>query len=75
MEYRGCPALAPEGFFNCTWKDGQLKAEYRKPFDVLALAVAQDQQQTGEMIGKTAGFENWLPKKTSFQRSLIRVTY
>ncbi len=27
---------------NCTWKDGELSAEYRQPFDVLAVAAAAD---------------------------------
>ena len=39
---------------NCTWKEGELTAKYRKPFDVLALTVAQDQQRNGEMIAETA---------------------
>lgn len=27
---------------NCRWKGGKLEAEYRKPFDMLAVAVAKD---------------------------------
>jgi hypothetical protein len=48
---------------DCRWKDGQLVAEYRTPFDMLAVAVAADQQG---MIGRSAltgQNEIWLPKK------------
>jgi len=37
---------------NCSWKDGELTAKYRQPFDVLAVAVAKDQQQVGGKTGK-----------------------
>jgi hypothetical protein len=46
---------------NCTWKGGELAAKYRQPFDVLAVAVAKDQQQVGGEIAKKAKNENWLP--------------
>lgn len=46
---------------NCVWKDGVLTAEYRQPFDMLALA----REAAGDAIGgsgaKTANFEKWLP--------------
>jgi hypothetical protein len=47
---------------NCRWKDGQLEAEYRKPFDMLAVAVAA-QNALGEGVAQEkAQNENWLPK-------------
>jgi hypothetical protein len=44
---------------NCTWKDGTLSAEYRKPFDLLALAVAADHDPVGGLGGMTGNFDNW----------------
>lgn len=35
---------------NCTWKDGVLSAEYRQPFDLLAVAAAE-----GEGAGLAEG--------------------
>jgi len=46
---------------NCTWKGGELAAKYRQPFDVLALAVASEQQMTGEGMAEQAKTEIWLP--------------
>ena len=43
---------------NCTWKGGELVAKYRQPFDVLAVAVASEQQRTGEGIAKTAQMQS-----------------
>jgi hypothetical protein len=45
---------------NCAWKGGELTAKYRQPFDVLAVAVAANQQQVGLESAKTAQNENWL---------------
>jgi hypothetical protein len=47
---------------NCRWKAGHLEAEYRKPFDMLAVVVAA--QNVGrEGIGcELAQNENWLPR-------------
>jgi site-specific DNA recombinase len=47
---------------NCRWKDGQLKAEYRKPFDMLAVAVAADQMPAGMIAPEAGNFDNWLPR-------------
>lgn len=45
---------------NCRWKNRQLEAEYRKPFDLLAVVVAA-QNAAGEGIAaEVAGNENWL---------------
>ena len=39
---------------NCTWKGGELAAKYRQPFDVLAVAVASEQQRMGGESAETA---------------------
>jgi hypothetical protein len=44
---------------NWTWKAGELP-KYRQPFDVLAVAVASEQQQIGWEVAEKANFENWL---------------
>ena len=44
---------------NCTWKDGELTAKYRQPFDVLALAVAADRESGGGNGPETGDFDNW----------------
>ena len=46
---------------NCTWKDGELTAQYRQPFDILAVAVASEQMPAGMIAPETSNFENWLP--------------
>ena len=55
---------------NCSWKDAKLTVEYRHPFELVAVAVAADQQQVVEGIAKTVETANWLPKKTVFQLCL-----
>jgi hypothetical protein len=52
---------------NCVWKDGALTAEYRQPFDMLALAREAAGGQVGEDAVKTASFEKWLPTKPGLQ--------
>jgi site-specific DNA recombinase len=47
---------------NCRWKHGELAAEYRKPFDMLAVAVAADRAPAGLEASKNGSFENWLPR-------------
>jgi hypothetical protein len=47
---------------NCVWKAGVLTAEYRQPFDMLALARevgGGDEAMSGTKNGQS---ENWLPK-------------
>ena len=39
---------------NCTWKGGELAAKYRQPFDILAVAVASEQQRVGVGLAETA---------------------
>jgi site-specific DNA recombinase len=44
---------------NCTWKGGELTANYRQPFDVLAVAVAKDERLNGGDLPNTPGFGKW----------------
>ncbi len=44
---------------NCTWKDGQLHAQYRQPFDVLAVAAAADRGLGGQDGSQNGSFDNW----------------
>jgi hypothetical protein len=46
---------------NCTWKEGQLTAQYRQPFDILAVAVAADQRARAAGLQEAAQNEHWLP--------------
>jgi hypothetical protein len=55
---------------NCTWKGGELTAKYRQPFDVLAVAVASEQQGMGEGMAETARNDIWLP--TQSRRTRLR---
>jgi site-specific DNA recombinase len=47
---------------NCVWKNGVLTAEYRQPFDMLALAREAAGDAVGVSGAKTASFENWRPR-------------
>ena len=55
---------------NCVWKGGVLTAEYRQPFDMLALAREAGRGVEIMSGTKVSGFENWLPRKHGFQRPL-----
>ena len=44
---------------NCRWKDGQLEAQYRKPFDMLAVVVAAQNTAGGGIAQEAAQNENW----------------
>ena len=50
---------------NSIWKNGELMAEYRQPFDVLAIAVASDQRTKSLESGRPVENENWLPGQDS----------
>ncbi len=50
---------------NCTWKDGELRSEYRQPFDVLAVAAAADQRSNRGGGLQKGRFENWLGGRDS----------
>ncbi len=50
---------------NCTWKDGQLTAEYRQPFDLLAKnVIALEKKKLAERT-QTGISDNWLPGEDS----------
>ena len=53
---------------NCIWKGGELAAKYRQPFDVLAVAVASEQQRVVGEMAETAKNEIWLPVVDSNQK-------
>jgi len=44
---------------NSVWKNGELLAEYRQPFDVLAIAVASEQVTKSVGPARTVENENW----------------
>ena len=46
---------------NSVWKNGKLLAEYRQPFDLLAVAIASDEQLRSLESARAAENENWLP--------------
>ncbi len=55
---------------NCVWKGGVLTAEYRIPFDMLALAreaAGGDEAMNGTKNGQ---FKNWLPNNRDFKPPL-----
>ena len=45
---------------NSVWKNGKLLAEYRQPFDVLAVAAASDQRTRSAQSTRAVENENWL---------------
>ncbi len=52
---------------NCTWKDGQLTAAYRQPFDLLAKNVIVLETKKPAERTQTGNFDNWLPELDSNQ--------
>jgi site-specific DNA recombinase len=44
---------------NCIWKGGVLAAEYRQPFDLLAVAVAEDLRAFSAGGPSGGDFDNW----------------
>ena len=52
---------------NCVWKDGVLTANYRQPFDMLALAREAAGDTVGGSAAEKASFENWLPIVDAFR--------
>ena len=53
---------------NCTWKDGQLTAEYRQPFDLLAKNVVAFEKKKPGKGAEKSDFDNWLPGTGSNRR-------
>ncbi|MGD8207442.1 MAG: DUF3387 domain-containing protein [Thiohalocapsa sp.] len=52
---------------NCAWKDGQLTAAYRQPFDLLAKNVIALESKKPAERARTGISENWLPELDSNQ--------
>ena len=50
---------------NCTWQDGELRAEYREPFDLLAETIADADPDNGGDGGDGAKSENWSGRQDS----------
>jgi hypothetical protein len=47
---------------NSTWKNGELVAEFRQPFDMLHVANQRSAGVEANAGGSGADFENWLPE-------------
>ena len=50
---------------NCSWKDGTLTAQFRQPFDLLAVAISGASGGEGAESAETARTEKWLPEQDS----------
>jgi site-specific DNA recombinase len=50
---------------NCTWKNGELLATYRQPFDLLASTARADREFVAAGTPSEGRFENWLPGQDS----------
>ena len=50
---------------NCTWKNGELDATYRQPFDLLASTAHIDREFVAAGAPSEGRFENWLPGQDS----------
>jgi site-specific DNA recombinase len=46
---------------NCTWKEGELDATFRQPFDMLRDTIKTQSRLRSDAGLPQAGFENWLP--------------
>ena len=57
---------------NSTWKDGELTANYRQPFDMLAVAVASEKQVMTAGMAETARKDIWLPGMDSNHDSRLQ---
>jgi hypothetical protein len=58
---------------NCRWKDGRLEAEYRKPFDMLAVVVAAQNASGEGTAQEVAQNENWLPRRNPLHSKTERM--
>jgi site-specific DNA recombinase len=50
---------------NCTWKDGELTATFRQPFDLLAETVIATEKEPGLEVASDLKNEKWLPEQDS----------
>ena len=55
---------------NCTWKDGQLSATYRQPFDLLAVSATADRDRKTADVAADGLSAHWLPGPDSNQRPI-----
>jgi site-specific DNA recombinase len=55
---------------NCTWKNGQLTATYRQPFDLLAVSTAAHKAEKATRGSSSGLSANWLPGPDSNQRPI-----
>ena len=46
---------------NCTWKEGELVAQYRQPFDILSDIVAAQPREQAATLPNLGRNEIWLP--------------
>ncbi len=53
---------------NCRWKGGQLEADYRQPFDLIASAALADRQLNSGGSAENGNFGNWRRKRDSNPR-------
>lgn len=52
-------------FSKCSWREGRLSAEYRKPFDLLASAVVEDHAQSPSIGASERKTAIWLGREDS----------
>jgi site-specific DNA recombinase len=50
---------------NCTWKDGELTATFRQPFDILAETIATAETESGFEFASERKNDKWLPEQDS----------
>ena len=55
---------------NCSWKDGQLDATFRQPFDLLVVTAGAPVGAEDSEGVPDARFEKWLPKAYGFANFL-----
>jgi site-specific DNA recombinase len=53
---------------NCSWQDGKLTANYRQPFDLLAVAVSANGNPTALGTPLGGNFDNWRRERDSNPR-------
>jgi hypothetical protein len=46
---------------NSVWKEGQLQAAFRQPFDLIAVTADAERQETAAGGGHGGRFEKWVP--------------
>ena len=57
---------------NCQWKNGELMADYRQPFDLLAASVMAQNAMVAAQAQNSAGNEIWLPGMDSNHDSRLQ---